>query len=155
MARNSFFQPTCARPGPGVWSPKFDRCAPEKAPCFKRLLAGPLTRQCDRHLIIRLPESRPLGSGPKATALVSHGFSNLAGRTMPEVITPLALSPKAAAAILSISRRKLDLLIADGVLKARKDGSRTLVDYQSVKAYYEGLPAKISVSIPNSPQAQR
>jgi excisionase family DNA binding protein len=86
---------------------------------------------------------------------VSHGFSNLAGRTMPEVITPLALSPKAAAAILSISRRKLDLLIADGVLKARKDGSRTLVDYQSVKAYYEGLPAKISVSIPNSPQAQR
>jgi excisionase family DNA binding protein len=72
---------------------------------------------------------------------------------MPD-IAPLALSPKAAAATLSISRRKLDILISDGVLKARKDGSRTLVDYASVKAYYDGLPAKVSASIPNSPQAQ-
>ena len=72
---------------------------------------------------------------------------------MPD-ITPFALSPKAAAAALSISRRKLDLLISDGVIEARKDGSRTLVDYVSLKAYYESLKPKISASIPNSPQAQ-
>jgi hypothetical protein len=69
-------------------------------------------------------------------------------------ITPLALSPKAAAAALSISRRKLDILISGGVIKAKKEGSRTLVDYRSVMDYYDALPAKISVSIPNSPQAQ-
>jgi excisionase family DNA binding protein len=76
---------------------------------------------------------------------------------MPEVqiktIEPLAISPKAAASALSITSRAVYLLLADGKLTARKHGSRTLIDYASVKAYYAALPAKtVSASIPNAPR---
>jgi hypothetical protein len=33
-------------------------------------------------------------------------------------------------------------LIAAGKIVARKEGSRTLVDVESLKAYYAGLPVK-------------
>ncbi len=66
-----------------------------------------------------------------------------------KTIEPFAMSPKAAAAALSISKRKVSILIADGALIARKDGARTLVDFQSIKAHYESLPRVI----PNAPQS--
>jgi hypothetical protein len=57
-------------------------------------------------------------------------------------LQPLALPPVAAAQFLSISKRSLSRLIAAGKIVARKEGSRTLVDVQSLKAYYAALPLK-------------
>ncbi len=57
-------------------------------------------------------------------------------------LQPLALSPICAARFLSISKRSLSRLIADGKIVARKDGTRTLVDVDSLKAYYASLPKK-------------
>ena len=57
-------------------------------------------------------------------------------------LQPLALPPQAAAQFLSISKRSLSRLIAAGKIVARKEGSRTLVDIESLKAYYAGLPVK-------------
>jgi hypothetical protein len=57
-------------------------------------------------------------------------------------LQPLALPPVAAAQFLSISKRSLSRLIAAGKIVARKEGSRTLVDVQSLKAYYAALPFK-------------
>jgi len=57
-------------------------------------------------------------------------------------LEPLALSPRAAAAFLSISKRTLSRLIAARKIEARKDGPRTLVDVASLKAYYANLPKK-------------
>ena len=63
------------------------------------------------------------------------------GAVMP-AIEPLALSPRDAAAFLSISKRSLSRLIARKKIAARKDGPRTLVDVASLKAYYANLPLK-------------
>jgi excisionase family DNA binding protein len=63
------------------------------------------------------------------------------GAIMP-AIEPLALSPRDAAAYLSISKRGLSRLIARRKIVARKDGPRTLVDVASLKAYYASLPLK-------------
>ena len=72
-----------------------------------------------------------------------------------KTIEPLALSPKGAASALSITSRAVYFLIADGKLKARKLGSRTLIDYASVRAFYNSLPAKtVSASIPNAPRGK-
>jgi excisionase family DNA binding protein len=57
-------------------------------------------------------------------------------------LQPLALAPLEAARFLSISKRTLSRLIAGGKILARKDGSRTLVDVASLKAYYASLPVK-------------
>jgi excisionase family DNA binding protein len=57
-------------------------------------------------------------------------------------IEPLALSPRDAAAFLSVSKRTLSRLIAARKIAARKDGVRTLVDVASIKAFYESLPLK-------------
>jgi excisionase family DNA binding protein len=71
-----------------------------------------------------------------------------------KTIEPAALSPKGACAYLSLSKRSLSTLIADGVLIAKRAGGRTLVDFESVKAYYRSLPVKtIAASIPNAPQS--
>jgi excisionase family DNA binding protein len=53
---------------------------------------------------------------------------------------PLALSPRDAAALLSVSKRTLTRLIADKKIEARKSGPRTLIDVASLKAYYATLP---------------
>ncbi len=53
---------------------------------------------------------------------------------------PLALSPRDAAAFLSVSKRTLTCLIADKKIEARKSGPRTLIDMASLKAYYAALP---------------
>jgi len=57
-------------------------------------------------------------------------------------LEPLALAPVAAARYLSISKRSLSRLIAEGKIAARKAGPRTLVDVASLKAYYASLPEK-------------
>jgi hypothetical protein len=54
----------------------------------------------------------------------------------------LALPPLAAPQFLSISKRSLSRLIAAGKVIARKEGSRTLVDVESLNAYYAGVPVK-------------
>jgi len=59
-------------------------------------------------------------------------------------LQPLALPPLAAAQFLSISKRSLSRLIAAGKIVARKEGTRTLVDVESLKGYYERLPTKRS-----------
>lgn len=69
-------------------------------------------------------------------------------------IEPAALSPNGAAAYLSLSKRAIYLLIAGDKIIARRDGARTLVDFESIKAYYKSLPFKtVAASIPNAPQS--
>ena len=69
-----------------------------------------------------------------------------------KAIEPAALSPKGVSAYLSLSKRSVSTLIADGVLIARRTEGRTLVDFESVKAYYASLPLKtVAASIPNAP----
>lgn len=57
-------------------------------------------------------------------------------------VSPLALSPREAAAYLGVSRRTISRLIQDRKIVARKAGVRTLVDVASLKTYYDSLPAK-------------
>jgi hypothetical protein len=57
-------------------------------------------------------------------------------------LQPLALAPLSAARFLSISKRSLSRLIAEGMVVARKEGTRTLVDVESLKSYYASLPMK-------------
>ena len=57
-------------------------------------------------------------------------------------VEPLALSPREAAAYLSISKRTFSRLIRSKTVAARKAGLRTLVDVASLKAYYDSLPLK-------------
>ena len=56
-------------------------------------------------------------------------------------VDPLAVSPDEAARILAVSRRTVSNLIREHKLTARKHGKRTLVDYGSIRTYYETLPA--------------
>jgi excisionase family DNA binding protein len=67
-------------------------------------------------------------------------------------VQPLALSPDDAATLLSVNKRTIYRLIAEKKLIARKSGSRTLVDYQTVKAHYDSLPLISGAAIPNAPQ---
>jgi len=55
-------------------------------------------------------------------------------------ITPFSLSPKDAAAALGISVSRLYELLGEKRLKARKDGSRTLVLVSSMVSYLDALP---------------
>jgi excisionase family DNA binding protein len=55
---------------------------------------------------------------------------------------PLAVSPREAADMLAISKRSVSRLIRARKLIARKHGKRTLVDVESVKAFYASLPIK-------------
>jgi len=71
-----------------------------------------------------------------------------------KTVDPLSLSLKDSAKTLSITPRAVYLLIADGKLVARKLGSRTIIDYQSIKSYHASLPLKtVAASIPNAPQS--
>ena len=63
------------------------------------------------------------------------------GAIMP-ALEPLALSPRDAAAYLSVSKRTLSRLIRARKIAARKNGVRTLVDVASLKIYYGSLPLK-------------
>jgi len=55
---------------------------------------------------------------------------------------PLSLSPAASARFLGVSKRTIYNLIAVHKLKAKNDGTRTLVDVASIRAYYNALPDK-------------
>jgi excisionase family DNA binding protein len=91
---------------------------------------------------------------PEMVASLDHGTTAGTRRFTPRrdghltqgaimsALEPLALSPREAAAFLSICRRTLSRLIAARKIAARKDGSRTLVDVSSIKAYYQSLPLK-------------
>jgi excisionase family DNA binding protein len=73
---------------------------------------------------------------------------------------PLALSPRDAAAFISVSKRTLTRLIAAKKISARKSDGRTLVDVASLKAYYESLPkiekpTPLYCSIPKAKVASR
>ena len=57
-------------------------------------------------------------------------------------LEPLALSPREAAAYLSVSKRTLSRLIRAKKIAARKHGPRTLVDVASLKSFYDSLPLK-------------
>lgn len=63
------------------------------------------------------------------------------------MLEPLAISPREAAELLSVSRRTISNLIRARKLVARKHGARTLVDVESVKAFYASLPIK-AISCP-------
>jgi len=67
------------------------------------------------------------------------------------VLEKLAVSPDDAAALLSVNKRTLYRLISRKKIIARKSGSRTLVDYQSVKKHYESLPLLSGAPIANAP----
>jgi excisionase family DNA binding protein len=71
------------------------------------------------------------------------------------VLEPLAISPEEAAALLSVNKRTVYRLIARKKLIARKSGSRTIVDYAILKAYYSSLPQISGASIPNAPRRAR
>jgi excisionase family DNA binding protein len=77
-----------------------------------------------------------------ATSRYLHEIKSPADHCSTVGLQPLALSPVAAAQFLSISKRTLSRLVAAGKIVARKDGSRTLVDVASLKAYYASLPVK-------------
>jgi excisionase family DNA binding protein len=62
--------------------------------------------------------------------------------TLSAVVEPSAVSPREAARLLAVSRRTVSRLIRSHKLVVRKNGKRTLVDYESVKAFYAGLPVK-------------
>ncbi len=53
---------------------------------------------------------------------------------------PLAVSPREAARLLAISKRTVSRLTRSRKLVARKVGGRTLVDVESLKAFYATLP---------------
>ena len=56
-------------------------------------------------------------------------------------LEPIAVSPREAAAFLSVSRRTVTNLIQRKKIAARKAGTRTLIDVASLKSFYETLPA--------------
>lgn len=62
------------------------------------------------------------------------------------MLEPLAVSPREAADMLAISKRTISRLIRARKLIARKHGKRTLVDVESVKAFYASLPIKATGS---------
>ena len=53
---------------------------------------------------------------------------------------PIALSPKAAAAMLGLSTKTVGRLIRRKAIKARKSGPRVLIDYKSLVAFFASLP---------------
>jgi excisionase family DNA binding protein len=76
----------------------------------------------------------------------------------PPPIEPLALSPEMAAAYVGLSERTIYTLLADKLITARQTPGkgRTLVDGDSLRAYYRSLPAYVAgASMPNAPHRRR
>jgi excisionase family DNA binding protein len=63
----------------------------------------------------------------------------------------LSFSPSEAAAYIGLSVRSLYRLLETGVISGRRCGGRTLVDGQSLRAHYVGLPLYKSRRMPNAP----
>jgi excisionase family DNA binding protein len=65
---------------------------------------------------------------------------------------PLSLSPQGAAEYLGLSKRQVYNLLADGTIKGKRSGARTLINGPSLRAYYASLPDYVAgASMPNSP----
>jgi len=58
-------------------------------------------------------------------------------------VTPLIVRPKRAMQLLSISRSKLDRLIADGELRAKKLGKAVMIETREIERYLESLPVAV------------
>jgi hypothetical protein len=65
-------------------------------------------------------------------------------------ISPLSVSIREALTLLPISRSQIYVLIGNGTLIARKCGAKTLIDYPSLVAYHNSLPAMVHAPIPNA-----
>jgi excisionase family DNA binding protein len=68
----------------------------------------------------------------------------------PERYKPFTVRRPAAAALLGIGRTKLDSLIANGEIQAKKSGRSLLIVVASIEKYIDGLPrAKLKDTIGN------
>jgi excisionase family DNA binding protein len=63
---------------------------------------------------------------------------------------PIALSPAQAAAYVGLSVRSIYRLLEGGTITGRRKGARTLVDGNSLRTYYAGLPEYESRPMPNA-----
>ena len=54
-------------------------------------------------------------------------------------LTPIAVSPAKAAELLGVSRWHVYSLINNGQLKSAKSGARVLVDFESLRDYFESI----------------
>jgi excisionase family DNA binding protein len=62
---------------------------------------------------------------------------------------PLSLSPEDAAEYVGLSLRSIYRLLDDKVITARKRERRTMIDGDSLRAYYRSLPAYVpGVALP-------
>jgi len=55
-------------------------------------------------------------------------------------IEPLAVSLPDAAAMLGVSRRSVQRHVSAGTIRARRFGSRTIIEVESLKKYLASLP---------------
>jgi excisionase family DNA binding protein len=53
----------------------------------------------------------------------------------------VAMSPADAAHFLGLSKRSVERLVSSGVIRARRSGSRTLIESENCRAYLASLPA--------------
>jgi excisionase family DNA binding protein len=67
----------------------------------------------------------------------------------------IAYSKAEAADALSVSSRTISYLIADGTLVARKLGARTLIDVESLRAYWASLPRGAGAPLPCTRRAAK
>jgi len=74
---------------------------------------------------------------------------------MSTALTSFAVSPEEAAKLLHVHKRTIYRLINEKKLIARRLGSRTLVDHQTLRTFYESLPSLSGAPIPNAPQRRR
>jgi hypothetical protein len=69
-------------------------------------------------------------------------------------LEPVSLSPETAAQSSGVSVRSIYRLLAAEAFKARRCGSRTLIDGASFRAYFLSLPDYVpGASMPNAPQS--
>ena len=52
----------------------------------------------------------------------------------------IALKPADAARAMGVSRATIYTLLREGKIRARKHGTRTLIDPESLRAYFASLP---------------
>jgi excisionase family DNA binding protein len=67
-------------------------------------------------------------------------------------LEPVSLSPETAARLSGVSVRSIYRLLERKAITARRCGARTLIDYQSLQAYFKSLPEYVpGASMPNAP----